>query len=29
MILDDIETIISNVLEEKLDIKRRDFKVGG
>ncbi|KAG9313025.1 hypothetical protein JVU11DRAFT_6464 [Chiua virens] len=26
MILDDIETIITNVLEEKLDIKRRDFK---
>ncbi|KAF8555987.1 actin-like ATPase domain-containing protein [Imleria badia] len=26
MILDDVETIISHVLEEKLDIKRRDFK---
>ncbi|KAI9464248.1 hypothetical protein HD554DRAFT_1286387 [Boletus coccyginus] len=26
MILDDVETIISNVLEEKLDIKRRDFR---
>lgn len=28
MILDDIETIIRSVLEEKLDIKRPDFKVG-
>ncbi|KAG8220978.1 hypothetical protein J3R82DRAFT_2484 [Butyriboletus roseoflavus] len=26
VVLDDVETIISNVLEEKLDIKRRDFK---
>lgn len=29
MILDDVETIISHVLEERLDIKCRDFKVGG
>jgi hypothetical protein len=28
MILDDVEIIISDVLEEKLDIKRCDFKVG-
>lgn len=28
MILDDIETIIRSALEEKLDIKWSDFKVG-